>query len=133
MIVDNVLSERESQYGKFVDNIERIKSFTDRINFLHVFVEDSSLFSFFLSLKLARLYYITNKSKKQFPKSYSKEDSYIDLLGYLTLIVKNYPDSILVINKKTNDDRELMLLNELEMAYKSLKKQYAYKKTRINT
>ncbi len=133
MIVDNVLSERESQYGKFVDNIERIKSFTDRINFLHVFVEDSSLFSFFLSLKLARLYYITSKSKKQFPKSYSKEDSYIDLLGYLTLIVKNYPDSILVINKKTNDDRELMLLNELEMAYKSLKKQYAYKKTRINT
>lgn len=108
-MVDTILKERKEQYGDFKANVETMKALKSSFQSKET-KENHDILAFFLCLKMARILYIWNKNYDNSALgALEKEDSYLDLLGYIVLI-KNYFNThkmrfeiILLDDQKTQD------------------------------
>ena len=108
-MVDTILKERKEKYGDFKTNVEMMKNLKSSFQSKET-KENHDILAFFLCLKMARILYIWDKEYKECALNVlEKEDSYLDLLGYISLIKNNFNahkmrfDILLFDNKKTQD------------------------------
>ena len=91
--VDEILKERGKKYGSFLDNINNIDAISEFIEVKDDYNIVSKAPSFLIALKLIRLGYIGKDfdyhCTKCFMERLKDEDSFIDLIGYIRLIVEN--------------------------------------------
>ena len=130
--VTEILQERKDQYGEFKTNVDRIEQFYRLIKIYSKFDGNPSIkhsiFSVLLGLKLARLYHIVRKSNLKVPDGILNEDSYLDLQGYIRLIISNYPDIKIKSNSSSYTPIQRELLIEFDRLVAEIKKEYENKK-----